>query len=198
MHFLKEWSEFLLPLIVFIGLFVLRYVSQFVKARQLKDIAPYINGEAVVRPFSNPRIRGIYMGTPFQLIFLPTGRNTPGGLQLKLAFAFPFGLEIRRPGVTQGLEQLFQRGGRIETGDDTFDEAVIARAGRDRDKAELYLDNPVNREAILAILDEGFEEVRFTERELLLMKRGDFLSGGMSPERALHDLELAARLMQRL
>ncbi len=198
MRFLKEWSEFLLPLVVFVGLFLLRYVSQFVKARQLKEIAPYINGEAVVRPFSNPRIRGIYMGTPYQMIFLPAGRNTPGGLQIKLAFSFSFGLEIRRPGPVQGLEQLFQRGGRIETGDEAFDEAVIARAGRDREKAELYLDNPVNREAILEILDEGFEDVRFTDKELILTKRGDFLSGDMNPERALHDLELAARLMQRL
>ncbi len=198
MHFLKEWFEFLLPLIVFAVLFLLRYVSQFVKAKQLKEIAPYINGEAVVWPFSNPRIRGTYMGTPYQMIFLPAGRNAPGGLQLKLSFLFSFALEIRKATAVQGLEQLFQRGGRIETGDEAFDEAVIARAGRDPEKAELYLDNPVNREAILEILEEGFEDVRFTEKELILTKRGDFLSGDMSPERALHDLDLAARLMQRL
>ena len=73
----KEWFQFLLPLIIFLGLFLLRYVSQFVKARRLKEIAPYLNGVAVIWPFSPPRIKGMYMGIPFQLIFLPAGRSSP-------------------------------------------------------------------------------------------------------------------------
>jgi hypothetical protein len=52
MSFLREWLEFLFPLIIFVGLFLLRYISQFVKAKKLKEIAPYINGVAVVWPFS--------------------------------------------------------------------------------------------------------------------------------------------------
>jgi hypothetical protein len=194
----KEWFQFLLPLIIFLGLFLLRYISQFVKARRLKEIAPYLNGVAVIWPFSPPRIRGTYMGTPFQIIFFAAGRNSPGRMQIKLSFSFPFGLEARGPGAMQGLEQLFQRGRPIETGDKAFDEAVVARADRERDKAELYLDNPVNRESILEIFKEGFENVRFTEKELILTRQGDFLGGELTPEHSLRDLALAARLMQRL
>jgi hypothetical protein len=119
-------------------------------------------------------------------------------MQIKLDFSFPFGLEVRRQGVMQGLEQLFQRGKPIETGDEAFDEAIVARADREREKAELYLDNPVNRETILEVLQEGFENIRFTEKELILTKPGDFLKGDLTPELALRDLSLAARLMQRL
>ena len=198
MSILKEWIELLLPLVIFLGLFLLRYASQFVKAKQLKEIAPYLNGVAVIRPFSPPRIRGTYMGIPFQIIFFPAGRNSAGRMQIKLSFAFPFGLEVRRPGAMQGLEQLFQRGTPIETGNEAFDEAVVARADSERDKAELYLDNPVNRELILEILEEGFENVRFTDKELILTRQGDFLGGALTPEHALRDLALAARLMQRL
>ena len=198
MSILKEWFEFLLPLMIFLGLFLLRYVSQFVKARQLKEIAPYLNAEAVIWPFSPPKIRGMYMGVPFQIIFFAPGRNSPGRMQIKLSFSFPFGLEVRGPGATQGLEQLFQRGRPIETGDEAFDEAVVARADGERDKAELYLDNPVNRGSILEILKEGFENVRFTEKELILTRQGDFLGGELTSEHALRDLALASRLMQRL
>ena len=194
----KEWFQFLLPLIIFLGLFLLRYVSQFVKARRLKEIAPYLNAEAVIWPFSPPRIRGTYMGIPFQIIFFAAGRNSPGRMQMKLSFSFPFGLEVRGPGAMQGLEQLFQRGKPIETGDEAFDEAVVARADRERDKAELYLDNPVNRESILEILREGFENVRFTDKELILTRQGDFLGEELTSEHTLRDLALAARLMQRL
>jgi len=198
MSILKEWFEFLLPLIIFVGLFLLRYVSQFVKARRLKEIAPYLNAEAVIRPFSPPRIRGTYMGIPFQIIFFAAGRNSPGRMQIKLSFSFPFRLEVRGPGAMQGLEQLFQRGRPIETGDEAFDKAVVARADLERDKAELFLDNPVNREAILEFLKEGFENVRFTDKELILTRLGDFLGGELTQEHALGDLALATRLMQRL
>ena len=194
----KEWFQFLLPLVIFLGLFLLRYVSQFVKAKQLKEIAPYLNGVAVIWPFSPPRIRGTYMGVPFQIIFFAPGRNSPGRMQIKLSFSFSFGLEVRGPGAMQGLEQLFQRGRPIETGDEAFDEAVVARAEGERDKAELYLDNPVNRGAILEILKEGFENVRFTDKELILTRQGDFLGGELTQEQLLRDLELAARLMQQL
>jgi hypothetical protein len=194
----KEWFQFLLPLIIFVGLFLLRYVSQFVKARRLKEIAPYLNAEAVIRPFSPPRIRGMYMGIPFQIIFFAAGRNSPGRMQIKLSFSFPFGLEIRGPGAVQGLEQLFQRGMPIETGDEAFDQAVVARADGGRDKAELYLDNPVNRESILEIFKEGFGNVRFTEKELILTRPGDFLGEELTSENSLRDLALAARLTQRL
>jgi hypothetical protein len=198
MSILKEWLELLLPLIIFAGLFLLRYVTQFVKAKRLKEIAPYINGVAVVRPFSSPRIRGTYMGIPYQMIFLPAGRNSPGRMQIKLSFSFPFTLEIRRPGAMQGLEQLFQRGKPVETGDEAFDEAVLARADSERDKAELFLDNPVNRRSIMEVLDAGFENVHFTEKELSLSRQGDFLGEDLTPEQVLGDLALAARLMQRL
>jgi len=198
MSVLKEWLEFLLPIMIFFVLFLLRYVSQFVKARRLKEIAPYLNGEAVIWPFSPPRIRGTYMGIPFQIIFFAAGRNSPGRMQIKLSFSFPFGLEVRGPGNMQGLEQLFQRGKPLETGDEAFDEAVVARADREREKAELYLDNPVNRESILEILKEGFDNVCFTDKALILTRRGDFLGGELTQENALQDLALATRLMQRL
>ncbi len=198
MSILKEWLELLLPLLIFVGLFLLRYVTQFVKAKRLKEIAPYINGQAVVWPFSSPKIRGTYMGIPYQMVFLPAGRNSPGRMQIKLSFSFPFELEVRRPGAMPGLEQLFQRGKLIETGDEAFDEAVLARADREPDKAELFLDNPVNRESVVEVLDAGFENVRFTEKELVLARQGDFLGDDLTPESALADLALAARLMQRL
>ena len=194
----KEWFQFLLPLIIFFGLFLMRYVSQFVKARRLKEIAPYLNAEAVIWPFSPPRIRGTYMGIPYQMIFFAPGRNSPGRMQIKLSFSFPFGLEIRGSGAVQGLEQLFQRGMPIETGDEAFDQAVVTRADRERDKAELYLDNPVNRESILEIFKEGFVNVRFTEKELILTRPGDFLGEELTSEDSLRDLALAARLTQRL
>jgi len=194
----KEWFQFLLPLIIFLGLFLLRYVSQFVKARRLKEIAPYLNAEAVIWPFSPPRIRGTYMGVPFQIIFFAAGRNSPGRMQIKLSFSFPFGLEIRGSGAMQGLEQLFQRGRPLETGDEAFDQAVVARAEGERDKAELYLDNPVNRESIREILKEGFGNLRFTDKELILTRPGDFLGEELTSENSLRDLALAARLMQRL
>ena len=194
----KEWFQFLLPLIIFFGLFLMRYVSQFVKARRLKEIAPYLNAEAVIWPFSPPRIRGTYMGIPYQMIFFAPGRNSPGRMQIKLSFSFPFGLEIRGSGAVQGLEQLFQRGMPIETGDEAFDQAVVTRADRERDKAELYLDNPVNRESILEIFKEGFVNVRFAEKELILTRPGDFLGEELTSENSLRDLALAARLTQRL
>jgi hypothetical protein len=119
-------------------------------------------------------------------------------MQIKLSFSFPFTMEVSGHGAVQGLEQLFQRGKPIETGDEAFDEAVVARADREFDKAELYLDNPVNRESILEIFTEGFENVRFTDKELILSRQGDFLRAELTPEHALRDLALAARLMQRL
>jgi hypothetical protein len=195
---LKEWFEILLPLIIFLGLFLLRYVSQFFKARRLKEIAPYLNGEAVIWPFSPPKIRGTYMGIPFQIVFVAAGRNSPGRMQIKLAFSFPFDMEVRGHGAMQGLEQLFQRGKPVETGDEGFDEAVLARADREFDKAELFLDNPVNRESILEVFQEGFENIRFTQKELVLTRQGDFLGEELSPEHSLRDLALAARLLQRL
>lgn len=198
MRFSKEWLELLLPLIIFVALFLLRYVSQFVKAKSLKEVAPFINGVAVIWPFSPPRIKGTYMGIPYQMIFLAGGRSSPGRMQIKLTFPFPFVMDVRGRGAMQGLEQLFQRGKPIETGEEGFDQSVIARADKEREKAELYLDNPVNRESILDILRAGFETVRFTEKELVLTKQGDFLKGDFTPELALHDLSLAARLMQRL
>jgi hypothetical protein len=198
MSILKEWLEFLLPLMIFLGLFLVRYVSQFVKARRLKEIAPYLNAEAVIRPFSPPRIRGTYMGIPFQIVFFAAGRNSPGRMQIKLSFSFPFGLEVRRPGAMQGLEQIFRKGRPIETGDEAFDKGVIVRADGERDKAKLYLDNPVNRQAIVEALDAGFENVRFTQKELILTRQGDFLGGELTPEHAQGNLALAARLMQRL
>jgi len=75
---------------------------------------------------------------------------------------------------------------------------VVARADRERDKAELYLDNSVNRESILEVLEAGVESVRFTDKEVILTRQGDFLGGELTQEHALRDLALAARLMQSL
>ncbi len=198
MRNLNEWLQLLLPLAVFGVLFLLRYASQFAKGRRLKEIAPHINGEAAVLPFSPPRIRGTYMGVPYQMSFFPAGRNLPARIQIQFSFSFPFALEVRRPGGVPALEQVFQRGRQIQTGDEAFDGAVAARADREREKAELYLDNPVNRRSILAVLAEGFESIRFSQKDLTLSKPGDFLGGDLTPERALHDLALAAGLLQRL
>ncbi len=194
----SEWMNLLLPLIVFVGIFLFRYLTQFAKARKLKEIAPYLNGEAVIRPFFPPRIRGTYMGMPFELVFLPAGRGTPARLQLRMEFAFPFVMEIRRRGTLQGLEQLFLRGKEIETGDEAFDASLVTRVDKDPDKARVYLDNPANREGILEVFREGFDTIRFTPQQLLLTRQGDFLVTGLSQEQALRDLALGARLMQAL
>jgi hypothetical protein len=194
----KEWLEYLLPLIIFVGLFLFRYITQFTRGRRLKEIAPYINGEAVIWPLVPPKIKGVYMGTPYQMVFLPSGRNSPGRMQIKVSFDFPFGLEVRPRGGIQGLEQLLLRARVIETGDEDFDASTLARSDREKEKAELYLDNPENRATILELFQEGFETVRFSPKEVVLTKQGDFLGGSLTAEQVLHDLSLASRLMQRL
>lgn len=194
----NEWIQLILPLLVFAGLFLFRYVTLFARGRGLREIAPHLNAEAVLWPFVPPRIRGNYTGVPFQMVFLPAGRGSTGRMQIRLSFSFPFGMEVRPRGAMQGLELLLVRGRTLETGDEAFDEAVHARADKEKEKAELYLDNPVNRDTLLLVFREGFELVRFTPRELVLTKPGDFLGGNLTPEGALHDLAMAARLMQRV
>ena len=78
-----------------------------------------------------------------------------------------------------------------------FTLAELNSLGKHLDKARGQ-DNPVNRESILEILTEGFENVQFTDKELILSRPGDFLRAELTPEHALRDLALAARLMQRL
>ncbi len=198
MDFLLERRDLLFPIVVFIGLFIFRYFAHFKKGKSLREIAPYINGQAVIRLFSPPRIRGAYMGMPFQIAFLPMNRNSPGRLRIKLEFSFAFTLELSSKGRMPGIEHLFTRGKIIETGEETFDSFVQARAEREHERAGVYLDNPGNREAILAIFQEGFELVQLSEKGAVLIKQGDFLDGTFTHEMALRSLALSAALMQRI
>ena len=198
MDFLQEWRDFLFPLAVFMGLFFFRYLAHFRKGKALKEVAPYINGEAVINLFSPPRIQGAYMGMPFQMSFLPMNRNSPGRLQLTMEFAFAFNLELSSKGRMPGIEHLFTRGKAIETGEETFDSFVQARAEKEYEKAVVYLDNPGNREAVLAIFQEGFELIQISEKGVILTKQGDFLDGLFTQEMALRALSLSSALMQRI
>ena len=199
MDSIKQWAEMLFPLIILIGLYLFRYINHFSKARALREIAPFINGEVVLRPFVAPRIQGAYMGMPYQMNFLPISRNSPGRLQVKLEFSFLFSLHLSLQGRMPGFDQLLTRGKVIETGEESFDGMVLAKGEKDLDKARVYLDNPGNKEAILAIFQEEFESIEITPKGAALLKSGDFLSSGaFTQEQALHYLSLAARLMQRV
>jgi len=68
---------------------------------------------------------------------------------------------------------------------------------KEREKAMLYLDNPMNRRVIMDLFQSGFLSIRFSEKGVLLVKPGDFLEpGGFTPETAVGDLTLACRLMR--
>lgn len=195
----KEWIELLLPLLIFGGLYLWRNLRQFTQSKRLKEIAPFLNSEVVARPFTAPRLRGSYMGTPFEMRFLPASKSGPGRMQLRLDFGCGFALDMIPRGRTPGLESLFAKGKPLETGDEAFDSAVIARADKERDRAALFLDNPENRAAVTRLFDDGFDSIRFTTEGVTLSKPGEFLEGeGLTSEAALHDLDLSVRLLQRL
>lgn len=195
----KEWIELLFPLLIFLGLYLYRHIRQFAKGKRLKEVAPFVNGEVVIRPLSSPRIQGNYMGVPFRMSFLPSGRNTPGRMQIHLNFPSGFVLEVIPKGQRSGLEEVFGKGKNITTGEDVFNDAVAARVEKEREKAMLYLDNPFNRTVILDLFKIGFQSVRFSEKGVVLTKQGDFLgTDGITPEQALEYLTLAGKLVQRV
>ena len=193
----RGWLEILFPLAVFLVLFLFRYGAQFLKARHLREIAPFINGEVVLRPFFPPRIQGAYMGMSYQMSFLAEGRNTPGRLLLKLGFSCPFSMEIRAKGRMQGLSDLLAMGKSHETGEEAFDSRLAVKVDREKQSAELYLNNPMNRETLLSAFLDGFVSVRYDKDGITLTRHGNFLTGEFTADQALHNLAMAARLVQR-
>lgn len=195
---LRGWFEILFPLAVFLVLFLARYASQFLKAGRLREVAPFLNGEVVLRPFSPPRIQGTYMGMPYQLSFVSESRNMPGRLVVKLGFPFPFSMEVHPKGKLQGIVPLLRGSASHETGEEAFDSQLSVRVSRQKESAEVYLDNPENRKNLLSAFQEGFASVSFGSDGVVLVRPGNFLSAGLSPEQALRDLAAAGRLAQRV
>ncbi len=63
----------------------------------------------------------------------------------------------------------------------------------------LYLDNTMNRKAILDLFQAGFNSIQFTEKRVVLARPGDFLGGeGITPEQALQSLTMAGKLVERV
>lgn len=196
---LRGWLEVLFPLAVFLVLFLARYVTQFFKAGRLRDLAPFLNGEVVLRPFSPPRIQGTYMGMPYQLSFVSESRNMPGRLVVKLGFPFPFAMEIQPKDRFQGIARILRgSASSYETGDEVFDSLLSVRLSRARESAEVYLDNIENRRNLLNAFQEGFVSASFGSSGILLVRQGNFLATGLAPEQALRDLATAGRLAQRV
>ena len=48
----KEWMEFIFPLVIFLALYLFRYIRQFAKTKHLKEIAPLFNSEVTSGLFS--------------------------------------------------------------------------------------------------------------------------------------------------
>ncbi len=195
---LRGWLELLFPLAVFLVLFLTRYAAQFFKAGRLREIAPFLNGEVVLRPFSPPRIQGTYMGMPYQLSFVSESRNMPGRLVVKLGFPFPFAMEVQPKGKFPGIARLLRGSASHETGDEAFDSQISVRVSRARESAEVYLDNPENRRNLLSAFQDGFVSASFGGSGIVLVRQGNFLSTGLAPEQALRDLATAGRLAQRV
>ncbi|MEW6441557.1 MAG: hypothetical protein AB1640_11545 [bacterium] len=193
----KDWLEILLPLGIFLGLFLFRYAALFFKARQLREVAPLINGEVVLRPFFPPRIRGTYMGVPYQMSFLAESRTAPGRLQVRLDYPCPFDMEVRARGRMQGIADLLAARKGYETGEEEFDSHVLVRIDKGKENAEVFLNNPANREAILAALQDGFTSVRTSSDGITLTRNGNFLTGPFTPDQALHNLSMAGRFTHR-
>ena len=89
----REWLELLFPLVILAVLFLARQIRNYAKGRQLRSLAPFLNGQAILRPFAAPRIQGLYMGYPFRLSFFSRGRNSPGRLELQIEVPLDFRLE---------------------------------------------------------------------------------------------------------
>lgn len=207
-HYLKEsasmesfnqWREFFLPLFVFLVLLVIKQFSQMFKARQLKDIAPLLNGEVVIRPFSPPRIKGMHMGMPFQIIFMPEGRGSSGMVVVTFEYPCPFAMEVRPKGAIPHLGDLLSRGKVVQSGDEAFDAQYMLRVDKDPQKAEHYVMNKANRDMLAQAFQMGFVSVRYSERGITLSRPGKVLRGeGVSSEELSSHLAFAARLGERL
>jgi len=192
----KEWFERLFPLLILLGLYIFRQIRTYTRAKHLKEVAPLINGELVIRPFSAPRIQGNYMGMPYRISFYGAGRAAPGRMQIRIDSPGLFSATLTPRAQQKGLEEIFSRGKVVPTGEESFNHAVLVRAEGNADKAMLYLDNPLNRRAILALLESGFVSIRFFEKGVHLTKFGDFLgSGASAADRIVGDLELAYKLL---
>jgi len=196
---LREWSELLFPLLIFGGIYLVRFFRTYRQARGLREIAPLLNGEAVLRPFFTPAIKGIYMGHSFRMSFFPAGRNSPGRLQILFEFPCSAHFEVVARGRTPGVQELLGRKSNVAVAEEAFNASVTVRADRDREKAALYLDNPGNRGLILELVDRGFSSIRFTGQGVVLSKAGDFLGKeGITAEKAMEYLTFAGRLVERI
>jgi len=192
----REWIELAFPLLILVGLYLFRQIKTYTTSKHLKEIAPLINGQMVIRPFTAPRIQGNYMGMPYRISFHAASRGTPGRMQIRIDYLGLFAATLTPKGRQPGLEEIFSRGKILDTGEDAFSSAVLVKAEREREKAMLYLDNQLNREGILALFESGFVSIRFFEKGILLIKPGDFL--GKDPtvmDRIVGDLDLAYRLL---
>jgi len=193
----KEWLELLFPLLVFLGLYLFRHLKSYGKANQLRQVAPMINGEVKIRPFSAPRIQGSYMGLPYRISFHEGGRGQPGRMLMRIDFPGTFRMTLTPRGKGSAIEELFARGRTIDTAEDSFNQAVLVRVESEKDKALVYLDNPMSRGVILDLLQAGFVSIRFTGKGIQLIKPGEFLEqGGFAAESVASDLDLACRLMR--
>ncbi len=189
--------DILLPILVFFGLVLYRQVTQMRKARHLKEIAPLINGEVSIRPFSSPKIKGTHMGMPFQISFTHPGKGTRGLLEVTFGYPCPFTLEIRPRGLTPRLAELLSRGTFIETGDEQIDETYVIKAGSHPEKAAHYLRNTVNQELIKHAIDLEIAMIRYSEKGITLAKPGSYLEGNLTSDELARYLAFAARLGER-
>jgi len=193
----KEWMELLFPLLIFLGLYLFRQMKMYTKSKRLKEIAPLVNGELVVRPFSAPRIQGNYMGIPYRISFYTAGRGTPGRMQIRIEYPGLFSATLTPKGQSKGLEEIFSRGKVLTTGEDAFNDTVLVRGEKEREKVMLYLENQLNRQVILSLFESGFVSIRFSEKGILLIKPGDFLGQEASTaDQIVGDLTIAYKLMR--
>jgi len=193
----REWIEVLFPLLLFLGIYLFRPIKHYAKAGKLKEIAPFLNGRVITRPFSMPRIEGSYMGIPYRITFSPPGRGSPGKMQIQIEYPGFFGLTLTPRSRSSGLEEIFQKGRLLSTNEEGFNKAVVAKADREREKAMLFLESQSNRAKILNIFQAGFALIRITEKGVTLVRPGDFLTGTpLTPDQAVEDLTLACRLVQ--
>lgn len=197
MDLFDRWRDVLLPLLVFGGLLLYRQIVQTRKARRLKDIAPLLNAEAVIRPFSSPKIRGTHMGMPFEIVFVPPGRSAGGMLVLTFSYPCPFSLEVRPRGAAPRLADLLSRGTHIESGNEHFDSQFALKAEKDPEKASHYVMNAHNQELLRKAFEQGIALVRYSERGITLLKPGSYLREDLSGDELADYLTCAARLGER-
>jgi hypothetical protein len=194
----REWLQLLFPLLIFAVIYLWRQVRVYSRGKQLREIAPYLNGRAVLRPFGAPAISGLYLGHAYRMRFPPGSRNSPGRFELALDFPFDFVLDIRARGAAGGIESILFRGQTVQTGDRGLDEAVVVRLDKEPERARLYLDNPAYRRAVLEAVGQGFQLIRYTGKGVFLSRAGEFLGKeSVGVERLQQYLTLAGRLLGR-